>query len=137
MLPGEIATYLAGAGLGLTLGTSLFAVPFPEAAQDRAVYVEIFGGRENDRTFGPSLQAPLGENVEFLVIVRDSKDSAQAAEQLANDIYKKLDSLGVVTLSGVIYRDVHVTQGPPRFLAFDQNNRPLYYCAYEADKDRS
>jgi len=137
MLPGEVTAYLVSAGLGLTFGTNLFAVPFPEAAPDRAAYVEIFGGSPNDRTFGPSLQTPLGEFVEFLVLVRDSKESAQAAELLAHDIYKKLDNLGPVTLSGVLYRDVHATQGPPKFLGVDENNRPLYYCAYEADKDRS
>lgn len=137
MLAGEIVTYLASAGIGLTAGANLFAVPFPEASPDVAAYVDVFGGQLNTRTFGPSLQAPLGENVDFLVVVRGVREGAAAAETLADSIYKKLDNLGPVTLTGVLYRDVRTTEGPPKFLAFDPMNRPLYYCAYLADKDRS
>lgn len=137
MLGSEIALYLASAGIGLTAGSTVFDVPFPEASPDQAAYIDVFGGRNNDRTFGPSLQAPLGENVDFLVVVRGTREGAAAAEGLADSIYKKLDNLGPVTLSGVLYRDVRTTEGPPKFLGFDQNNRPLFYCAYLADKDRS
>lgn len=140
MLPGEVCTYLEAQGLGLSFSVSprsLFGVPFPETAPDVAAYVELLPGQKSDRTFGPSLQAPLGEWAEFLVVVRGGRDSAQATEILAHNVYKKLDGLGPVVLSGVLYRDVRATEGPPRFLDDDHNDRPLYFCMYVADKDRS
>ncbi len=137
MLPLEVATYLVGAGLGLTLGTSLFDAPVPEDAQEAAAWIESYPLRASDRTFGPSLQAPVGEWVGFSVFVRDARENATVAENLANSIYKKLDGLGPVTLSGVLYRDVRATAGPPYPLGVDASNRPLYACHYQADKDRS
>ena len=136
MLPLEVATYLSTAGLGLTPGINLFDRPFPEAAQDQAVYVEALPGRPNDRTFGPSGQAPLGEWPSFLVMVRDSRENDGAAELLAQRIYRALDNLGPVTFSGVLYRDIRATLGAPT-LTYDHSDRPLWVCHFEADKNVS
>lgn len=137
MLPLEVATYLAAAGLGLQLGVSIFDVPVPEDAQEAAVWIESYPGREDDRTFGPSLQASLGEWVGFSVFVRDGRENAGAAETLSNNIFKKLRNLGPLQLSGVMYRDVRATGGPPYYLGADASNRPVYAGHYEADKDES
>lgn len=138
MLGTEIVAHLAGAGLGLTAGTNLFSVPFPESAQDDVVSVVTYGGGASERSFGPSLQAPAAEvDVRFQVMVRSGRDGAATAEALADAIYKKLDGLGPLSLSGVLYHDVVSTDGPPKFLSFDDNNRPRYYMNFAATKERS
>jgi len=137
-LPLEVATYLAGAGLGLQLGVSIFDVPFPEGAQDNAAYIETYPGREGDRTFGGNLAAPLGDWTSFTVFVRDARENVAVAETLAIAIHKKLRNIQGQTLSGVLYRDIRATAGAPYFAGFDHsNNRPLYACHYEADKNES
>lgn len=136
-LPLEIATYLAGAGLGLQLGVSIFDVPFPEGAQDAAVYVESAPGREPDQVFGGHLAVPVGLWPSFTVFVRDARENAAAADALATAIYKKLRNLQSQTLSSVLYRDIRATAGEPYFAGFDHTNRPLYACHFEADKNES
>lgn len=137
MVVDEIAAYLAGAGLGLTLGTNLFTVPFPVTAPDQAVAIDVYASQPADRTFGPSLTQPLGEHPEFNVFVRDARENAQAAQTLAYQIFRKLDFLGPVTLSGIVYRDVRAVGGEPKFMAFDQNMRPIYTMTLVCDKNPS
>lgn len=133
----EIGTYLAGAGLGLTLGTNLFLIPLPLISPDKAVALDVYSGKPADRTFGGSLAVNANEYPEFQVFVRDVRENAREAMVLAYAIHRKLDNLGPVTLSGVVYRDVKGIAGEPKFLDFDQNQRPIYWCAYEAAKDPS
>jgi len=137
MTPDEVATYLAGAGLGLTLGVDLFDVPYPVLAQDRAVAIDIYNSLPADRTFGPSLTQPLGEHPEFNVFVRDARGNDAAAKTLAYAVFRKLDFLGPVTLSGVLYRDIRAIGGEPKFLAFDDNQRPVYSMTFLCDKNPS
>lgn len=140
MVADEIVTYLAAAGLGLVAsgaGINLYPTPYPLSAPDRAVAVDVYGGRKSDRTFGPSLQAPANEYPLFHVFVRDSRNNGAAAASLADSIYKALDNLGPTTLSGVAYRDVVSVDGPPKFLGFDENQRPMWVLNFQATKDRS
>jgi len=139
VLGDEVATYLAGAGLGLSLTTSssngVFAVPFPPLAGDTATCVIEYGGRENVDAFGPSLSAPIFQRPRFQVVCRDSADNALACRTLAESIYKKLRHFSG-TLSGVTYGFVKAHR-PPFFLNYDENQRIHYAINFEAHKTES
>ena len=135
MLPVEVGTYLAGAGLGLTLGTNLFMVPFPAGSPDACACFAEWGTEDALRAMGPSLGAPVAEQPRFKVMVRGSRDGAQAARTLAGNIHKKLDHLGEITLSGTRYLNIVAEQ--PQFLSFDDNDRPRYHFDCEVIKERS
>lgn len=140
MVADEICTYLAAAGLGLVYGgagANLFDLPFGPGSPDAAVCVHAYSGARSERTFGPSLAAPASEHPFFHVLVRGTRSDPAAALALADSIYKKLDGLGPVQLSGVTYRDVRSADGPPKFLEFDGNQRPIYFIDFHVDKDRS
>ena len=137
MLVDEIGTYLAGAGLGLTLAApspNLFTTPFPLNAPEAAVCLVSLTGTVHG-TFGVSLSAPAIADERWKVIVRDTRERAQAAQTLAQAIYKKLRRLGPVQLSGVQYHNVKAEL--PAFLNFDDNQRPMYHFDCEAWKDES
>jgi len=145
MLPDEIGGYLVGfngGSLGLALDQNLFLTPFPAESPDAAVCIDPYGGRPSDRTLGATPGVPnpsFGEYVHFHVFVRGPMSGDQAAQTLARKIYAALDGLLATLLSGVMYRDVRSLDGPPKRLTqpFDQNQRPVWYLNFEADKDVS
>ena len=106
MLGDEIATYLAGAGLGLSLSSTsggvVFGVPFPPEAPDTACCVIEYGGGPPLDAFGASLSAPVYEQPRFQVLCRDRSDNAATCRALANSIYKALRHFSG-TLGGVSY----------------------------------
>jgi hypothetical protein len=136
VLPDEIGNYLAGASLGLTVGTNLFYVPIPDAAPDPAVGILETPGAPSAGAFGVSLSAPAFEYPRFVVIVRGGRDTVSTARTLAESIHKKLERLGPVTLAGTVYFDVRAAQ-PPFGPDYDKNERPVYRAVYEATKERS
>jgi len=136
MLADEVGTYLAAAGLGLTVGTNLFTKPFPGAAAvDPNVSLHALAGDAPEGTFGPSGSSYAFERPELLVTVRGARDGIEAAETLAQAIYKALRRLGPVTLSNVLYHNIDAT--PPAFVAFDANQRPLFSVTCRIWKDES
>lgn len=135
MLGDELATYLAAAGLGLTVGTNLFSVPFPASAPDASVCVVEWGALASEETFGASLSAVAMEKPLFKVMVRGARDAADTARQLAGQVCKKLRRLGPATLSGVAY--YNVTAEPPQFMSFDDNGRPRWHFDGTAFKAES
>jgi len=93
MLGDEIATYLAGAGLGLTLsssGTQVYGVPFPAEAPDTAACVIEYGGLAPYDAFGPSLSAPVFERPRFQIVCRDAQDRIAACRALILAVEKTL-----------------------------------------------
>jgi hypothetical protein len=135
--PSEIATYLAGAGLGLTLGTNLFDAPFPEAPEvpDAAVCLVDWGSVPSLPTYGPSLSPPSMERPQVKVIVRDGRDKVAAARTTAYAVYKKLRRLGPVTLSGVVYHNIDADV--PAWLGRDENKRPRFHFDLDVWKAES
>lgn len=136
----EIAAYLAGAGLGLSTSApaNLYSRPLGLGAPDAAVHVVVTDGSRSDRAFGTA--APVNEYPRFQVMVREAVGRDAQAEQLCHRIYVLLEGLcakASVTLSGTVYRDIQPITGPPKFLSYDGNGRPRYYCEFEATKDRS
>ena len=133
MLLADIGTYLAGSGLGLTLGVNLFQVPFPATSQDAAVCIVETPGEEDEFGSGPSLDLPALEQPRFTVQVRDVPQNAQACRTLAEAIRNKLNNLGPVTLGATVYHHVKATT-PVFYLGPDQNERWRWVCNFAAMK---
>ena len=136
----EVTTYLAASGLGLTAGSlganGIFAGPFPpETTTNTNTCVIEYGGMEPVDAMGPSLAAPIFEQVRFQVLCRDSSDNLSTCRALANSIYKKLRHYSGA-MGGVNYAYVKAL-GPVFFLKFDENNRGYYACNFEARKAES
>jgi hypothetical protein len=135
-----MATYLAGAGIGLAMGSTgnLFKVPFPDGSPDAAVSLLEYPGMEAVRAMGASLSAPVFERPRFQVTVRDTLQNFQTARTLATSIYNKLDGLSEETMGTTRYSYVRAIQTP--FLlgpaGEDKNARPRVVCNYEAVKER-
>lgn len=123
----ELATYLAAAGLGLTVtppAPNLFTVPFPAGEPHLAVCLITFDASTIE-TFGESLTPPAMEIVSFKVIARAALGEAAAAFDLATAVYRKLRRLGPVTLSGV--RVHNIQAAPPVWLGLDDVDRPRFH----------
>lgn len=137
MLLDELATYLAGAGLGLTAGTSVFSAPIPDTCSVLAVGMVALPGDRPVRTFSASLASNLMERPGVQVVVRGVENGITAAATKAKMVYEALSNLGPVTLSGVRYYDVQPEggiQGP----YFDEaTNRPRYLMNFSVHKDPS
>jgi len=147
-LEDEVANYLAGAGLGLTLGSSqangVFADPFPPAAHDTSTCVVVYSGEESVKAFGPSLVADILEKPRFQVMTRDTPDKVRECKRLMLNINKKLRSLAGVTLTSVLPNSTGSVSyayvkalGPPFFLKYDEAQRVVYACNYVALKAES
>lgn len=133
----EITTYLAGAALGLTAGTNLFAGPLPAAEAGGAAQVGLvgyFGTRPSEPGFG---SADLKHEWPRLQVqVRGPQDDLQAADTLAHNVYKALGRVQAMTLTGTFYKQITCLQ-PPFFLKYDDNRRPIVAFNIEAEKDVS
>jgi hypothetical protein len=135
-LASDVCTYLAATtALGLTAGTNLFSVPFPERAQEQAVCLIEYPGSAPEHGAGPSLTAPHYEVPRFQIICRDATSMAATCRALAESIYVNLDGLADTTLSGTRYMHVKALQSP-FYLSQDQNGRHRVVCNYEATKVR-
>ncbi|MEY4955953.1 MAG: hypothetical protein RL409_210 [Gemmatimonadota bacterium] len=139
MLLDEITNYLAGAGLGLTVGTNLWMLPVPETADQSIIQTMVleYGGRPPLRAMGPSLGDPVAETPRFNVGVIGQYEQFQDARQLAEDVYQALDNLANTTLGATRYLLVRALQ-PPIYLApDDEDNEHHFSINFEAVKERS
>jgi Bacteriophage minor capsid protein len=118
-----------------TAGTDLFYGPMPELP-DSCVAVTAYAGESaaEERTFGPSLQAPQCEIGRFQVAVRGTVQATVAADALA--LHALLDGLGDATINGRIYFYVESVNGEPAFLKQDESQRYTYAASYRARKQR-
>lgn len=144
MLADEIVTYLAGQGLGLTIGSTdtngLFAVPFPTEAGDAATCIIEYAGKPPIRAMGPVLQAPIFEQAKFQVLSRDISDRALDCRTLQKNVQNTLMHLAtnLVGSSGgtTVYGYIEAMQ-PPFFLKYDENGRIYFASNYVALKQVS
>jgi hypothetical protein len=139
MTSDELAAYLAGAGLGLTLGTDLFSSPFPAASTvtvpDLAVAVVDTPGEDPIGSFGESLSPADVERPEVMVFVRGGRDAVEAAKAKAYAVWKKLRRLGDVEISGTRY--LAVVAKAPYLLGYDESKRPVYTIVCDVWKEES
>ena len=132
MLTTDVATYLATIpALGLTAGTNLFDIPFPEAAPAQAVCLIDTPGSEDEHAAGASLSRPLYETPRFQVICRDAEGNAATAKTLARSIRLNLNRLANTTIGDTKVLAMHSLQ-PPFYLSVDGQNRHRWVTNYEA-----
>jgi hypothetical protein len=129
----EIATVLSSA-TGLTVGTALFKVPFPENSPDQSICIIEYGGGAAIRNHGASVSAPVAERVRFQVQAREGLNYYSTGRALIETAKNALDSL-VGTLGSTRYLMVKVL-GPPIYMAEDGTARHKWAINVEALKER-
>jgi len=130
----ELADYLSTGGLG-TLGTDLFLSRLYEAPDFQTVLYETSSMAPTRAMRGSAGQAVV-ENAGLQIVVRGAQDDYAAARLRANDIWRRLDGAGDLTLNGVRYLWIASRQSP--FLMMrDANGRPLVACNYDVVKEIS
>lgn len=122
----------------LTAGTDLFEGPCPELADPLSpalvVGVTHYASvASDDYTMGASLSVPGSELESFQVMTRAT--TRAAAITRANEMHALLDNAQGLSLSGRTYFRIE-SDGPPNFLAQDQNLRWKYIANYHARKTR-
>lgn len=139
MVGDEVANYLAGAGIGMSLSSTsagiVFGVPFPPEAPDTASCVIEYGGLAPVDAMGASLSPSIFEQPRFQLLCRDKSDNLAACRALANAAYKVLRRFSGA-MAGVNYAYVQAL-GPVFFLKFDENERGYYACNFQARKAES
>lgn len=119
----DVATLLAGAGLGLVVGVNLFRGPMRPAVAGvptKAVFVAETGGPPPV----PYIDAAANGDTwtfEIQVMVRGDRESFAAARTLARSIR---DALHRASISG--YLSCVALQSGPTSVGFDGNECPLF-----------
>ena len=136
-LVSDVTTYLAGASLGLTVGSTgnLINVPFSDVSPQAVVCIIQYSGRPAVRAFGASIGAPVCEVHRFQITARDIANNFSTAQALIESIHAALDHLGESTLSGTRYLNVTAV-APPFYLGQDDDDRHRFVCNFEAWKER-
>jgi hypothetical protein len=121
----ELATYLAAQGEG-TEGVDLFANVLPSTPRTAAGVFQ-FSGRPSIWTMGTTVsESPMLQ-------VQCRASTRAGAEQKAYSIWKKLERLSNVTISGVRYYSIACTK-VPSVLKIDSDNYVTSYCEFEVRK---
>ncbi len=120
----DFATFLAAAGLGLTLGTSI-VVGMPRdvggTVPKNAVFIHGFGGTPAMRFHGapPEIRRPL-----LMLQVRNG--SMLVGDTVARDILNAVAGADVST-----YLDVFPSQSEPNYAGQDQNGDHFWNHSFE------
>ena len=132
MLTTDVATYLAAIpALGLTAGTNIFDIPFPESSKTQAVCLIDTPGSEDEHAAGASLSRPLYETPRFQVICRDAEDKAATAKALARSIRLNVNRLANTTIGDTRVLSIK-SLSPPFYISVDGQNRHRWVTNYEA-----
>lgn len=136
MILDEIGTYLQTQGLG-TLNTDLFLGFMPDSPDACTALYETVGEAPS-LAFHTNPGEIVLEYPHFQVAVRSAKRDNSAtfytdARTKAQNIWKKLQGLGNVTLSGASYKYIHALQSPC-FRNRDENQRVIFAANYRAAK---
>lgn len=113
-LGGEIATFLAAQGLGLTPATNLFVAVLPDQP-DLCVGVFEYGGTAPTMTLtGQGAPESKLDNPYFQVRTRASMGGYVTGNTLANNIYSKLQGICEQTLNagGALFHLIVAQQSP-------------------------
>ena len=119
----DIAAYIASKGRGtlpaigppVVVGT-IFTNNKP-SNPDAVICVFGYAGLPPDWTNTNKYDRPSVQ-----VLVRGAKNGAGAARTLIENIYKDLDGLTSITLSGTFYQRIEATQSGPTMLSQDDGN---------------
>lgn len=136
---GDVTTYLAGAGLGLTVATNLFYGQMPDTPDDCVVVYERPGTRP-DFTLGATEgqpHLPNFENVRLQVVVRRDGETAYAeGSALITSIWRALSLGGGITLSGTRYLSIEPMDSPAP-MDEDKQGRLLFVANFWAQPEVS
>ena len=118
----DLATFLAAAGLSLTVGTNVFAtaeMPQSDVIPAKAVFCQAYGGREMDVYVG---QAPHGVVYpKVQVCVRGDPHDLGTAQALARSVW---DALCYATITG--YLRCKCLQSGPVYLGLNDLQQPRF-----------
>ena len=128
----EVGTYLAGAGLSLTLGTNLFLTEMP-ATPDVATALREYGGAAPELAFGGVL---VLEHIRLQVVCRGIADDYLGPRARAEAIYRWFAARKDASLSGTAYHGL-VPQQAPFPIRRDQLGRWEIGFNVQADKEPS
>lgn len=128
--PTVVATFLAAAGLGLTLGTNIFTSEEIPAASDGleggisapAVYVRASGGPPPVPYFSDGSDHIL----QLSILVRGERDGDPESFELAREICDALQASTIAPFYSVLLRDAQ-----PVFLGRDDNDAPGWSIGVE------
>lgn len=130
MLLDELGAYMQTNGIG-TLGTDLFEGTLPDAP-DNACALYEYGGLAPAHTIGGG--GAKFERPRVQVLARAATYST--ARSKIEAVYRLLDQLAGVTLSGVRYLRVEAVSSP-LYLEHDANNRVKMVCNFQVHKELS
>jgi hypothetical protein len=125
----DIAAYLASKGRG-TVGTTIFTNTLP-SSPDAVIAIFAYAGQAPERMSCGVLDKPS-----FQVRVRGAKNGAGAARALIETIFKDLDGLSNITLSGTAYQSITSPQSGPAPMGEDENGRTEYVWNFYTSKSR-
>jgi len=131
--PTDVATFLEGAGLGLTRGTNLFAseeVPANQFGSDEAgtvtlphVYVRSAGGPSPAPYFGSGGSDHI---LQLSILVRGEREKAFEGFQFARSVADKLQKASITPYYSVLLRDAQ-----PIALGRDDHDEPGWSIGLE------
>lgn len=129
----ELGVYLAGASLGLTVGTNLFYGPVQDRPETTALVglLPYFGSRPSEGQFGAAALAYEWPRVQ--VNVRGVPDGLEGALTMAESVYQALGQVQAQTLSTTFYHQITCLQ-PPYVLRYDAHRRPLVVFNVQIEK---
>lgn len=128
MLP-DVGTYLAAAGLSLTVGTNLFYGRMPDSP-DKCVSLYETGGASPLDTMSNNTEPPV-TSPRLQILSRDA--SYANAQTLAEDVWQKLTLITNESLSSTRYlRVVPIQQPAP--IERDSQDRVVFSCNYDVLK---
>jgi hypothetical protein len=130
----EVGAYLSAAGIGLSLGTSLFYGPIQDRAETTAVagLLPYTGARASEQRFGDVDLAYEWPRIQ--VNVRGPVDGLESALALAQIIYTTLGRVQAQTLGTTFYHGITCLQ-PPYLLRYDANRRPIVVFNVQIEKE--
>jgi hypothetical protein len=127
----DVTTFLSSAGLGLTVGTNLFASLLPDQP-DAAVAVFEYMPAPSDFTMGSgSLQTalPAIEESRVQIMCRDIEANYNTNQATIEAIYRAMVQMSSSTIGGTFYQRFEPMQRP-FFLHRDEKRRVYHVNNY-------
>ena len=128
LLP-DVGTYLAAAGLSLTVGTNLFYGRLPDSP-DKCVAIYESNGATPIETMSDNTEPPV-VHPGLQVLARDA--AYADAQSLAEDVWQKLTLVTNETLTSTLYLRVAPVQQPAP-IERDSQDRVLFSCNFDVLK---
>lgn len=130
MLLDDLLDYVTTSSVGVTSGTSLFAMTFPDHP-DKAACLYETGGFMAVHTMAGSAGAAVAERPRVQIVTRAA--TYQGARMLSHLIFRALDGLNNTTINGTRYLQITAVSSPAA-MGTDASGRPRVVCNYDIIK---